>query len=94
MLLWIKTKYKIIFKEEQIMENEIMNVEEVMEDVALTNEGCGLGKAALIGVGVVAVGFAAYKVGKKVIAKIKNRKNEVEVVVEPDSIDEEKDKND
>ena len=67
-----------------------MNVEGVMEDTVMANEGCGLGKAALIGVGVVGVGFALYKAGKFVVAKIKNRKNEADIVVEPEAVNEDK----
>lgn len=56
------------------MENEIMNVEEAMEDVVTDGKKLGTGKALLIGaVGLLAV-TAGIKLGKKVVAVIKAKK--------------------
>lgn len=63
------------------MENEIMNYEEeVMEpefeidEVEREESGMSAGVAVLIGAGVTAAGIAAVKLGKKLYAKIKARK--------------------
>lgn len=57
------------------MENEIMNVEEVMEDVVVTDgKKLGTGKAMLIGAGVILAVTAGIKLGKKAVAAIKAKK--------------------
>ena len=62
------------------MENEVMNYEEeVMEpefeiDEVERDSGMSAGVAVLIGAGVTAAGIAAVKLGKKLYAKIKARK--------------------
>lgn len=69
------------------MENEIMNNEEVMENE--TFETCEKGSNAismLIGAGLTVAGFAVYKFGKKAWEKIKSRKEQDEIVVNPDKI--------
>lgn len=67
--------------------NEIMINEEVMEDVAevaTVDSGKGFKTVAAIGLTVLA-GLAIYKVGKKIVAKVKAKKeqtNEVEAEYE------------
>ena len=62
------------------MENEIMNnvVEEVMENNEDIIEVCscdGTGKGIAIGVGLTAVGYGLYRLGKKVYHDIKAKKS-------------------
>lgn len=61
------------------MENEIMEYEEAMDDIDVIetepeSSGVSAGVAMLIGAGVTAVSIAAVKLGKKLIAKVKARK--------------------
>lgn len=63
------------------MENEVMSYEEeIMEpevefdEVGTENSGLSTGLAMLIGAGLTAASIAAVKLGKKVYAKIKARK--------------------
>lgn len=63
------------------MENEIMNIEtEVMEtefdavELADENSGIGTGAAMLIGAGITAAGIAVVKLGKKLWANYKAKK--------------------
>lgn len=58
------------------MENEIMVNEEVVTDVVdVAAEETGKGLKIAVGIGLAAlVGVVAYKVGKKVVAKIKTKK--------------------
>ena len=71
------------------MENEIMNtVEEVMENnEVIETSGNGMGVGVLIGAGLCAAGYAAYKGVKKGIAYIKAKKEEKEVLVIEDTSD-------
>ena len=69
------------------MENEIMNNEEVRENE--TFETCEKGSNAipmLIGAGLTCAGFALYKFGKKAWEKIKSRKEQAEIEVNPDKV--------
>ena len=70
------------------MENEVMNYDEAMEtevenDIVETEDsGMSTGVAMLIGAGLTAASVAAVKLGKKVIAKLKARKENQEAVEE------------
>lgn len=70
------------------MENEIMNYDEAMEtevenDVVETEDsGMSTGVAMLLGAGLTAASVAAVKLGKKVIARFKARKEDQEAVEE------------
>ncbi len=70
------------------MENEVMNYDEAMEtevenDVVETEDsGMSTGVAMLIGAGLTAASVAAVKLGKKVIARFKARKEDQETVEE------------
>lgn len=70
------------------MENEVMNYDEAMEtevenDIVETEDsGMSTGVAMLIGAGLTAASVAAVKLGKKVIAKFKARKENQEAVEE------------
>lgn len=64
------------------MENEIMVNEEVMEnatEVVTTESGNGF--KTLVGIGLtVLAGVVVYKVGKKVIAKVKAKKEQAKMI--------------
>ena len=70
------------------MENEVMNYDEAMETevendmVEAEDSGMSTGVAMLIGAGLTAASVAAVKLGKKVIAKFKARKDNQETVEE------------
>lgn len=70
------------------MENEVMNYDEAMEtevenDVVETEDsGMSTGVAMLIGAGLTAASVAAVKLGKKIIARFKARKEDQETVEE------------
>ena len=70
------------------MENEVMNYDEAMETevendmVETEDSGMSTGVAMLIGAGLTAASVAAVKLGKKVIAKFKARKDNQETVEE------------
>ena len=70
------------------MENEVMNYDEGMEtevenDIVETEDsGMSTGVAMLIGAGLTAASVAAVKLGKKVIAKFKARKENQEAIEE------------
>ena len=70
------------------MENEVMNYDEAMEtevenDIVETEDsGMSTGVAMLIGAGLTAASVAAVKLGKKVIAKFKARKENQEAIEE------------
>jgi hypothetical protein len=72
----------LYLKRRFIMENEIMNNENVMEeatDIVSANSGNGL--KALAGVGLtVLAGVVIYKVGKKIAAKIKAKRDRNEPI--------------
>lgn len=63
-------------------DNKIINIEEAMEVneaiVADVKSGGNFGKTALVIGGAVCAGYAAYKLGKKVVAKIKDRRENAE----------------
>lgn len=75
--------------------NEIMNYEEieVMDDV-MEEEGTGIGTgvAMLIGAGLTFAAGAAVKLGKKLYANYKAKKElhlaEKEIIVEPEDVEE------
>jgi hypothetical protein len=70
------------------MENEIMNYDEAIEtevenDVVETEDsGMSTGVAMLLGAGLTAASVAAVKLGKKVIARFRARKEDQEAVEE------------
>lgn len=70
------------------MENEVMNYDEAMETevendmVETEDSGMSTGVAMLIGAGLTAASVAAVKLGKKVIAKFKARKENQEAIEE------------
>lgn len=70
------------------MDNEIMNYDEAMEtevendEVETEKSGMGTGVAMLVGAGLTAATVAAVKLGKKVIAKFKARKEDQETIDE------------
>ena len=76
--------------------NEIMNYEEieVMNDEIVADEGTGIGTgvAMLIGAGLTLAVGAGIKLGKKLIAKAKAkkelRKPEKEIQVDPEDVEE------
>lgn len=79
------------------MKDKIMNIEEAMEAseavVAEVESGRSFGKAALVVTGAAAVGYGLYKLCKKVVVKIKDRRENAEheceyAVVHPKDEDE------
>ena len=73
--------------ENEIMYEEAMTPEVDVVEVCSENSKMGLGKAVLIGAGVVAATAAVIKLGKKLYVKIKTKKKErkcAEVDVDPE----------
>ncbi len=69
------------------MENEIMNNEEIMETVSTEVSKNGtIAIPMLIGAGLACAGFALYKLGTKAWEKIKSRKEQAEIEVNPDKV--------
>ena len=76
--------------------NEIMNYDEIeiMDDAVVADErsGIGTGSAMLIGAGLALVVSAGFKLGKKVYAKIKAkkelRKPNKEIIVDDEDLEE------
>lgn len=74
------------------MENEIMNYEEEMNPEVETyemeseNSGLSAGVAMLIGAGLTAASIAAVKLGKKLYAKIKAKKEAEDYADEHDFV--------
>lgn len=79
---------------EEIMENVEMNDNcEVIDNTELsvpetTSSNSNSGLAVLIGAGIVAAGFAAFKIGKKALSKYKaNKKRKLEKAAEEIDMD-------
>ena len=80
---------------EEIMENvemnddcEIIDIPERSEVPETTSSDGNSGLAVLIGAGIAAAGFAAFKIGKKALAKYKaNKKRKLEKAAEEIDMD-------
>ena len=70
------------------MENEEIMLAEEIEEVATLNSGRGWKIAAGVGAAALVGGLIYKFVAKPVIAKIKARKNQDEIVVEAEAVEE------